>query len=57
MLLGGIQRLSLAEQAQLIESHWSELQSLFGLAMLASTNSRLDVENDRQLLGAGLKGC
>jgi hypothetical protein len=55
MLQGGIQRLSLAEQAQLIEGHWSELQALFGPAMLASTTARLNVENDRQLVGAGLK--
>lgn len=46
MLAGGVQRLSLAEQAQLIESHWPELQSLFGPAMLASTTARLAAEND-----------
>lgn len=57
MLPGGIQRFSLAEQAQLIESHWSELQSLFGPATLASTIARLDVENDRQLVAAGLKAA
>jgi hypothetical protein len=56
-LPGGVHRLSLDEQAQLIESHWSELQMLFGPATLAATTARLDVENDRQLVAAGLKSA
>jgi len=55
LLPGGSQRLSLAEQAQLIQDHWTELQSLFSPSTVDSTTARLDAENDRLLVTAGMK--
>lgn len=55
MLPGGIQRLSLAEQAEMIQNHWAELQSMFSPAALTQTIARLQVENDRLLVAGGLK--
>lgn len=57
LLSAGEQRLSLSEQAQLIESHWAELQQLFSPSALASTISRLQAENDRRLVKMGMKAA
>lgn len=57
ILPGGVQRLSLAEQAELIQSHWAELESLFSPPTLASTIARLEAENDRLLVAAGMKSA
>lgn len=55
LLSAGEQRLSLDEQAQLIRTHWLELQQLLSPDGLPSTVARLRAENDRRLVAAGKK--
>jgi hypothetical protein len=55
LLSTGEQRLSLTEQAQLIQANWAELQRLLSPSVLVSTIPRLQAENGRRLEALGMK--
>jgi hypothetical protein len=55
LMPGGEQRLSLAEQAQLLQTRWAELEQLFAPAQLSATLAKLQAEVARSLGRLGMK--
>lgn len=55
LIPGGEQRLSLTEQAQLLQTRWTELEQLFAPEQLPATLAKLQAEVDRSLARLGMK--